>query len=152
VDRKPRRLIALKLDPAIVLLQMTTAEFREIALTLPDAVERSHLSHADFRAGERGRIFATLGYPDNAFGVLILTPDQQAEALRGHPEAFVVVKGAWGRRGSTQVFLPAARRAVIESVMKLAWQNATARKPARKARATPRYNVGLKPNAQVTCK
>src|SRR5438132_8889105 len=39
---------------------MTAAQFREIALSFPEAVEAAHMGHPDFRVG--GRIFATLGY------------------------------------------------------------------------------------------
>jgi len=41
---------------------MTAAEFRRIALRLPEAIEASHGGHPDFRVG--GKIFATLGYPN----------------------------------------------------------------------------------------
>jgi hypothetical protein len=38
---------------------MTADDFREIALSMQDAEERSHMGHPDFRAN--GRIFSTLG-------------------------------------------------------------------------------------------
>ena len=41
---------------------MTPNEFRELALGFPKAVESAHMHHPDFRVG--GKIFATLGYPD----------------------------------------------------------------------------------------
>lgn len=101
---------------------MTTADFRKIALSLPDAVESSHVGHPDFRVGARGRIFATLGYPGDDFGVLMLTPDDQRELISRYPGMFMPAKGAWGRRGSTQVLLRAAKRAVVESAMERAWR------------------------------
>jgi hypothetical protein len=101
---------------------MTAAEFREIALSLPDAVESSHAGHPDFRVGARGKIFATLGYPGDGFGVLMLTPDQQQELIGRHPEMFVPAKGAWGRRGSTQVLLEVANRSIVEPAMQGAWR------------------------------
>jgi len=55
---------------------MTAAEFRRFALSLPDAIEASHMGHPDFRVG--GKIFATLGYPHRAIGVVILTPDSRS--------------------------------------------------------------------------
>jgi len=39
---------------------MTGAQFREMALSFPEAVEAAHMGHPDFRVA--GRIFATLGY------------------------------------------------------------------------------------------
>ena len=102
---------------------MTEDQFRKIALSFPETVEKSHVGHPDFRV-KGGKIFATLGYPDENFGVLILTTGQQNELIGRYPEMFEAVKGGWGKRGSTQVLLNAARRDVIESAMKMAWINA----------------------------
>ncbi len=109
---------------------MTESEFRKIALNLPESYEKSHVGHPDFRV-KGGKIFATLGYPDEGFGVLILTADQQAELIESYPEMFEPVKGAWGKRGSTQIVLKAARPDVIDSAMKLAWANAAPAKLKR---------------------
>ena len=100
--------------------RMTAAEFRKIALSFPEAVEASHLAHPDFRVG--GRIFATLGYPDDGYGVLVLTPDDQQELLGRYPEMFEAVKGGWGRRGSTQVLLQSTSPRVLQSAMERAWR------------------------------
>jgi hypothetical protein len=102
---------------------VTQAQLRKIALSLPGAIERSHAGHPDFRV-EGGKIFATVEYPDERSAVLILTPDQQGELIGRYPEMFDPVKGGWGRRGSTQVLLGAAKREVIEHAMRMAWQNA----------------------------
>ena len=109
---------------------MTEAQFREIALNLPGGIEKSHVSHPDFRV-KGGKIFATLGYPDERFGVLILTADQQGELVGRYPEMFEPVKGGWGKRGSTQVLLGAAKQEVVERAMKAAWQNAAPAKLKR---------------------
>lgn len=107
----------------VVRCLMTEDQFRKIALSLPDTVEKSHVGHPDFRV-KGGKIFATLGYPEHGCAVLILTPDQQGELIGRYPEMFAPVKGKWGERGSTQVLLEAATPKVIESAMKLAWKNA----------------------------
>ena len=109
---------------------MTEAQFREIALSLPGAIEKSHVGHPDFRV-EGGKIFATLGYPDERFAVLILTADQQGELVGRYPEIFEPVKGGWGKRGSTQVLLGAAKQEVVEPALKVAWQNAAPAKLKR---------------------
>ena len=111
----------------LLLCAVMEAEFREIALSLPETVEKSHVGHPDFRV-RGGRIFATLGYPDEGFAVLILTADQQGELIGRYPQIFEPVKGGWGRRGSTQVLLRAATREVVEAAMKVAWQNAAPNK------------------------
>ena len=85
---------------------MTADDFRSLALSLPEASEGAHMSHADFRV--RGKIFATLG-PDEDWGMVKLTPDQQAVFTRSEPEVFQTFPGGWGRRGSTKVCLPASK-------------------------------------------
>ena len=99
---------------------MTAAQFREIALSFPEAVEATHMGHPDFRLG--GKIFATLGYPNEGRGVLVLSPEEQQELISQHPEMFEPVPGGWGRRGSTQVLLKQITRPVLRAAMRKAWQ------------------------------
>jgi len=99
---------------------MTAAEFRELALNLPGAIEGAHMGHADFRA--HGRIFATLGYPDNAWGMVKLPPPQQQDLVLTHPHIFVPAKGAWGLQGSTTVRLEKANPDLIRTALDQAWQ------------------------------
>ncbi|MGI9113946.1 MAG: hypothetical protein DLM52_13200 [Chthoniobacterales bacterium] len=98
---------------------MTANEFRQLALSFPGAIESAHVGHPDFRV--RGKIFATLEYPNENFGVLMLTPDAQQEAIGRHPDVFEPVAGGWGRRGSTQVRLSKARMPQLRRFMELAW-------------------------------
>ena len=53
---------------------MTAAEFRRLALSLPETEEREHMHHPDFRVA--GKIFATLAYPDKSYGMVKLFPDE----------------------------------------------------------------------------
>ena len=108
---------------------MTAAEFRQIALSLPETVESSHINHPDFRV--RGKIFATLGYPNDRFGVVVLTPDAQQELMGRYPKVFSAVSGEWGRRGSTQVLLQASNRHVLEPAMKCAWRKVAPKRLAK---------------------
>jgi hypothetical protein len=110
---------------------MTAEDFRRLALSLPDTLESSHMGHPDFRA--HGKIFATLHYPDEKWGMVKLTQERQHNFVRGQPEVFVPVKGAWGRQGSTNVLLEAADAATLKRAMEAAWKNtsSTRRRPAR---------------------
>ena len=102
---------------------MTPAEFRRLALRLPEAVEGGHMGHADFRVG--GRIFATLGYPNDRFAVVMLSPQDQDLVVRDHPRAFAPVKGKWGASGSTTVTLDALdakSAAAVAAVLEVAWR------------------------------
>jgi hypothetical protein len=99
---------------------MTADEFRSLALSLPEAVESEHMGHPDFRAG--GKIFATLG-PDADWGMVKLTPAQQAIFVRTEPAAFAPFKGAWGKRGCTRVELASASAASVRQTLSAAWRN-----------------------------
>ena len=83
---------------------MTADEFRSLALSLPGAVESAHMGHPDFRV--RKKIFATLGFPGDDWGVVLLTPDEQRRFLRAAPDVFVPVPGGWGRRAPPAFIWP----------------------------------------------
>ena len=108
---------------------MTVAEFRRLALSLPEASEGAHMGKADFRV--RGKIFATLGWPDARWGMVKLTPEQQEVVVAAEPEMFVPVKGTWGRRGATQVRLQRVDRTTLKSALASAWRNVAPKKLAR---------------------
>ena len=101
---------------------MTANGFRDIALSFPEAAERAHMDHPDFRV--RGKIFATLGYPDAWCGMVKLTPEQQHDFMKSSPDFFAPVKGAWGLRGCTSVKLRPAKKAQLQSALAAAWRNA----------------------------
>jgi hypothetical protein len=100
---------------------MSSNRFRRVALSLPGAIEGSHQGHADFRAGKR--IFATLGYPDEKWGTVMLTPEQQSVLVEAEPDIFRPVPGGWGKRGSTNVRLAQADQTTLQSALTLAWTN-----------------------------
>lgn len=99
---------------------MTSQDFRRMALSLPETSEQSHMEHPDFRVG--GKIFATLGYPRNGWGMVKLTPEQQDTFMKAAPKVFVPVKGGWGRRGATNVILRAATKTSLRSALVAAWR------------------------------
>jgi len=116
-------------------MPVTIAGFRKLALSLAGAVEQAHMGHPDFRVG--GRIFATLGYPDADWGMVKLTPEQQAAFVDAEPEVFRPVKGGWGLRGATSVSLPAATARSLRPALVAARRNLVpAEKPARRNRAS----------------
>ena len=100
---------------------MSSDRFRKVALALPDAIEGAHQGHADFRVGKR--IFATLGYPDDAWGMVKLTPEQQTMLVAAEPEIFRPVPGGWGKHGNTNVRLARADATTLHSALTMAWKN-----------------------------
>jgi hypothetical protein len=110
---------------------VTADDFRSVALSLPETVESAHMNHPDFRV--RGKIFATLGYPANGWGVVKLTPAQQRQLVGESPQVFVPVKGAWGLRGATSVRLRAAPKTRVRQALITAWTNTAPKTLARQA-------------------
>ena len=113
---------------------MTADEFRSLALELPEAIERAHMDHPDFRVG--GKIFATLG-PKEAWGMVKLTPEQQKSLIAAAPRVFAPCAGAWGRRGSTQVRLEAAGTLSVRQALFTAWLNTAPKELAEKYSVSP---------------
>ena len=109
---------------------MTPDDFRQLALSMQGAIEGAHMGHPDFRAN--GRIFATL-HPDDEWGMVKLTPDEQRELMRTHPKMFVPSSGAWGRQGCTNVRLDAADDVTLRGAVILAWQHVAERPRSRRA-------------------
>ena len=109
---------------------MTSNEFRELALSFPDVIESAHMHHPDFRVG--GKIFATLGYPDEHAAMVKLSPDEQNKFVRTSPGVFTPVKGAWGRQGATNINLPAATIGIVREALTTAWRNTAPKRLSKK--------------------
>lgn len=101
-------------------------DFRRLALRLPGAEERIHMGHPDFRVG--GKIFATLAYPDDRWGVAVLHPEQQDLAIEAEPTAFKPANGKWGTSGSTVIELAKVSDEWLERALRWAWEK---RAPAK---------------------
>jgi hypothetical protein len=113
---------------------LTAADFRRIALSLPEAVEGSHFGNADFRVG--GKIFATLALEKAGYDVLLLMPEQQAGMVGDELQVFSPVPGGWGRKGSTRVRLAKVPPGILESALRTAWRRRASKRllGARSAR------------------
>jgi len=105
---------------------MTPSAFRKLALSLDGAVESAHGGHPDFRA--KGKVFATMGYPDKDWAMVKLTPDQQEILCAAEPVMFRPVRGGWGLRGATNLRLAAADARTVRSALAMAISNATGKK------------------------
>jgi hypothetical protein len=109
---------------------MTPEDFRQLALDLPEATESSHMAHPDFRV--RGKVFATLGYPDQNWGMVKLPPEQQELLSKAEPDVFVPAKGGWGRQGATSVLLKAAKKTAVRGALLAAWRRVAPKRLAAK--------------------
>jgi hypothetical protein len=111
---------------------MTADRFRALCLGLPGVIEASHQGHADFRV--RGKIFATLGYPDEDHGMVKLSSDEQAKYVRQMPAVFAPAKGVWGEQGSTLVKLEGASEEKVRLAVRSAWERLVREEAAVKAK------------------
>ena len=120
----------------------TVRDFQRMALSLPEATEGAHGGHPDFRVGNK--VFASLGVPDESWGMVKLTPEQQEVLLEAEPKIFAPAAGAWGRRGYTHLRLAAIDRTTLLSALTMAWRNTApngilARSPRLDARRRVAY-------------
>ena len=115
---------------------MSASRFRRTALALSDAVESAHHGKADFRVGKR--IFATLGHPDENWGTVKLTAEQQSMLVEAEPDIFRPVPGGWGKQGYTNVRLAKADAATLKSALTMARRNVAPKTAAKSGRKTLR--------------
>jgi len=99
---------------------LTAADFRRVALSMPESAEGSHFGNADFRVG--GKIFATLALEKEGYGVLLLTPEQQAGMVEDDFKVFSPVPGGWGRKGATRVALANVPADILQAALRMAWR------------------------------
>jgi hypothetical protein len=112
-------------------MPLTLEDFRRLALSFPETSEASHMSHPDFRVN--GKIFATLGYPDDGYGMVKLPPEELKAFVEAEPAIFSPAKGAWGRSGSTSVLLSTANRKSLKRAMAAAWRSASTKTSAKRS-------------------
>jgi hypothetical protein len=84
------------------------------------------MNHPDFRVG--GKVFASLGVPDESWGMVKLTPEQQRAFIKKAPKVFKPCSGAWGRQGYTNVYLTAAKATIVRAALDAAAKNVASQK------------------------
>jgi hypothetical protein len=94
-----------------------TVTARNIALSMPQAEERQHHGHPDFRV--KNKIFATL-WPTQARAVVKLSVANQTKLLQSSPRAFST--NAWSRQGWTNVHLQHMTEARFRKLVENSWQ------------------------------
>lgn len=100
---------------------MDAAAFLQLALSLPEAAEASHMGSRDFRV--RGKIFAGPQQSPGGAAILKLTPEQQEMMCAAEPAIFTPVEGWWGRKGWTRLAVDAADEATARGALWAAWRN-----------------------------
>jgi hypothetical protein len=101
---------------------MTPQDYCELALSMPEAEQSSHVDVTDFRVKQK--IFATLREIDNR-AVIKLTPADQKLMMETSPSIFEPIKGSWGERGWTRVHLEQADSDIVRHAIGIAWRTVT---------------------------
>ena len=121
---------------------VTVAQFRKLALALPESVEASHFEQPDFRV--RGKIFASLE-GDGGCVTLKLAPELQAMLLGAKPKAFEPAAGYWGRQGWTRVQLKAVAAGELAELVKEAWLRVAPKRLAAAGQASAESGSARRP-------
>ncbi|MEL1253390.1 MmcQ/YjbR family DNA-binding protein [Flavobacterium sp. DGU38] len=99
--------------------------FRELALSLPNAVEEPHFEKTSFRINKK--IFATFDEKNNR-AVLKLSEIEQSVFCASSEMIFYPIPNKWGKQGWTIVELSKVRADMFEDALKLSYQNVVPKK------------------------
>jgi hypothetical protein len=103
---------------------MTVDEFRALALSLPQSIEKPHFERASFRVdAPRGKTFATLLEADATANVF-LTVEEQEMLISAEPQIFSKVPNKWGDKGATTMALAKLDETTALSALKMSWRHA----------------------------
>ena len=92
---------------------------KQMALSLPEAEEKSHFEKPDFRI--RNKVFAVLHVDKNVMVIKLSLIDQSVFCAF---DAAVIypVSGGWGRQGWTIVNLKKVKKAMLVDALTTAWK------------------------------
>jgi len=92
---------------------------RQMALSLPEAEEKSHFERPDFRV--KNKIFASL-HEDKACVMVKLSVIDQSVFCAFDDTIIYPVPGGWGRKGATFVNLKKVKKAMLLDALTTAWK------------------------------
>jgi hypothetical protein len=109
---------------------MTVAEFRKIALEIPTAVERSHMISPISVSRER---FCVTCAPDESWGMVKLTPEQQRAFIKKAPR-FSNHVAAPGTGRATRMFILRPRKRALSAQLSMLRQRTSRQRRRRNAK------------------
>ena len=93
------------------------ATARRIALSLPEAEERRHMGHPDFRVNNK--VFATV-WPTQGRAVVKLPVEDQKRLLKSSPKTYST--NAWSKHGWTNVHLEHIDAKTFRDLVEESWR------------------------------
>ncbi len=98
---------------------VTTATFRQMAISLPSAIELPHFDRASFRVNKR--IFATMQEKTN-IAVLLFSPLQQSVFCAFDKAIIYPVPGGWGKKGATIFELKKIKKSMLKDALNVVYE------------------------------
>jgi hypothetical protein len=99
---------------------ISIATARKLALSLPEAEEKSHFETPDFRV--KNKIFASLHEHKHLMMVKLSIIDQSVFCAFDK-EIIYPVPGGWGRQGATFINLKKVKKTMLIDALTTAWKN-----------------------------
>lgn len=115
---------------------VTVETFRQMALSLPGAIELPHFDRASFRVNLPGRqagkrIFATMDEKKN-IAVLMFSPLEQSVFCSFDKTIIYPVPGGWGRQGCTIFELSKIKKAMMKDALTVVYKEVLAKTTKKK--------------------
>ena len=98
---------------------VSTAIAKQLALSLPEAEEKSHFEKPDFRV--KNKVFAVL-HNDKSTMVVKLSVTDQSVFCAFDKTIIYPVSGGWGRKGWTMINLKKVKRSMLLDALTTAWK------------------------------
>ncbi len=98
---------------------VSIATVKQLALSLPEAEEKSHFEKPDFRV--KNKVFAVL-HNDKSTMVVKLSVIDQSVFCAFDKTVIYPVPGGWGRKGWTMINLKKVKRSMLLDALTTAWK------------------------------
>lgn len=98
---------------------ISIATARQLALSLPETVEKSHFERPDFRI--KNKIFTSL-HKEKHCMMVKLTPIDQSVFCAFDKTIIYPVPGGWGKKGATFINLQKVKKSMLLDALKTAWK------------------------------
>ncbi len=98
---------------------VSIATVKQLALSLPEAEEKSHFEKPDFRV--KNKVFAVL-HNDKSTMVVKLSVIDQSVFCAFDKTVIYPVPGGWGRKGWTMINLKKVKKSMLLDALTTAWK------------------------------
>lgn len=99
-------------------------DFRELALSMPYALEKAHFDRTGVRANApRGKMLATMSAEETEANVF-LSMEEREILCEAEPDVFYTVPNKWSEKGATTVRVSKASTEILKLVILMSWRSA----------------------------